>query len=167
MGLDAGAVVDGTDLIVLSEKVDGMIAPDTVDWSADLATSVVGSVSNPNLGSSTISALYWLEHEDAEWYEFSLIVTINTGGAWNVGSGVWTWPLPFDANGVRHCGTGYIFESGVANRAATLRVAAAEDGFEIYADGATSAIASTGIFSGGGWTTGDIIDVFGRIRRTV
>jgi hypothetical protein len=60
-------------------------------WTA-YTPALTGSTTNPTLGSSTLIGQYKML--DATTMALSIHLTITTGGAWNVGSGLWYFSLP-------------------------------------------------------------------------
>lgn len=134
-------------------------------WT-DFTPTIVGSVTNPTLGSSTLTGRYKLL--DSKTMVFQMALTVTTGGAWNPGSGTWTFALPGgftsaayrqtcaihvnDADGSRYTGTGVV---GVS--ATTVGATA------VWTASAGGNIAATVPVT---WATGDYVLINGTIELT-
>jgi hypothetical protein len=142
----------GDEKEAILDQIAGLTAPGWTDYSSSWVLDALSVT--PTKGNSTYSAYYRRPSgSDAIDFEFYVLI----GSTFSAGSGVYRFPVPFNASAgsiLRTTGSAYIFDNGTANRTGALRFEAAGY-FNLFINAAASAITHTG--SGTAWATGDII----------
>lgn len=90
----------------------------------------------------------------------NILFTVDTGGAWNPGTGDWTFSLPAGfgpTNGAstHYVGIAHIFDTGNNFRTGACKVAGGGTTLAVYVDGENAAIKYNKPASVGTWATGD------------
>lgn len=140
------------DLKAVTDQVTSEQVPGWTDWSASF---VLGAVTTPpTKGNSTYSVAY---RRPAGADVVDLRGYILIGSTFSAGSGVYRFPVPFNASAgaiLAEVGPAHILDTGTAERTAAVKFGAA--GYlEMVLNGAASGITNAG--SGTAWATGDII----------
>lgn len=136
-----------------NDTLENLKAPGWTDYSSSM--TVVGSISNPTLGNSTLQAFYRAP-AGTDVVDFTFKLTI--GSTFSAGSGTYTFSLPVPMLSPQIWpGHATYFETGVAFRTANL-VAVSANGLITYHDGSGTALGSGG--PGSSWTTGDYVAGF-------
>jgi hypothetical protein len=147
-----GHIERGDERETILDQVESLTSPGWTDYSASWSLQALSV--NPTKGNSTYNAYYRRPTSgDAIDFEFYILI----GSTFAAGSGVYRFPVPFNASAgsiLRTTGSGYIFDNGTANRTGILRFEAAGY-FNFFINGGASAITHTG--SGTAWATSDII----------
>jgi hypothetical protein len=121
------ALADGTgigDGAVTNAKLDTTAGEPGGKWKAYTPT-LTGAVTNPTLGSSTVTGRYTQVGKTVICH---VLYTIVTGGAFNAGSGLYRFSLPVAANTTApaaYDGIGVIFDSGTEFMVAIAKMASA------------------------------------------
>lgn len=133
---------------------DGWTDYTTTAPSGGQAFTLSAVTTPPTQGNSTYSARFRRPTgSDLCFVEIYILI----GSTFSAGNGVYRFLLPFNASAasiLAGTGTGYILDTGTANRTGVTRCEAA--GYvNWYLNGSSAAITNTG--SGTAWATGDII----------
>lgn len=150
--IPAGSRLLAEDLLPLTDQVTSQQVPGWTDWSASF---VLGAVTTPpTKGNSTYSVAY---RRPAGGDIVDLRGYILIGSTFAAGSGVYRFPVPFNASAgaiLAEVGSAHIFDNTTAERTAIVKFGAA--GYlEMVLNGAASAITNAG--SGTAWATGDVL----------
>ena len=133
-------------------------------WT-DYTPSLTGSVSNPTLGSSTLTGRYALIGDNAVAIHINFQVT--TGGAWNAGSGNWVFSIPAGMTSVagfyQLCNL-HVLDNGTAHYSGVAKISGGQSAFaeSIVSDASGSRILSNSVPVT--WATGDQVNINGIIE---
>jgi len=159
----AGNRVTGAQLQAIVDQVDSLTAPGWTSYGT-WATLLTAATTNPTQGSSSVTAVY-RRSANSDICAFQYLLSIDTGGGFNAGSGAYRFLLPFAAhaseNGAYHI---TINESGVALRVGGTSYVDTTHLAGWY-DAAGGNIGSGGLSSS--WTTGDWLRITGSYRVAV
>jgi hypothetical protein len=156
----AGQRLTAAQLQAIATQVDSLTSP---GWTAygTWATLLTATGSNPTQGSSTISAMY-RKPADSDICHIEINLSINTGGGFSGGSGVYLWQLPFASGSAEGAVMQVaINESGVALRSGTTSTYDTTH-MNAWYDNSGGAISNGGLSTS--WTTGDWIKIQGFYR---
>lgn len=133
-------------------------------WTSYTPT-LTATTTNPTLGSSVLEGYY--KEIDDELYLVKICYVVTTGGAFNPGSGTYSFALPFAAAAAPafQFGVAYVGDAGTTHFAGVARVAASASAIAtlVAADstGAKTVTHNAPIT----WATGDIIGVDMLVKR--
>jgi hypothetical protein len=122
--VDAPSPADGDALIWNNGAGEWQAAaptPGLGSWTTYTPT-LTGSVTNPTLGSSTVTGRYKLLDSKTVIVQVNMAVT--TGGAWNAGSGAWMFSLPAGMTAAtrKQVGSGHVADAGTTHYVCTPSV---------------------------------------------
>lgn len=148
--MKSGQFPSAGDVEYWNDTLSNLVAAGWTDYSSSM--TIVGSISNPTLGNSTLQAFY-RQPVNSDVVDFCFKLTV--GSTFSAGSGTYTFSLPVPMLSPQiYPGYATYFDTGTAFRAAVL-VPSSASGFISYQDGSGSALGSGG--PGTAWATGDYV----------
>lgn len=162
-GTGAGLQVDqplhefdifGTVLGIFCTQIQLSGGPDILGAYQDFSSAAIISDAGGtyNKGSTTYQARYL---QIGKRVHYTGRVTINTGGGFNTGTGVWAFLLPVAAQAAQIGTSGvYVLDNGTANYAAVGRINNTGTHFNVYQNNTVFALGASG--PGTPWATNDI-----------
>lgn len=149
-------------------QTDGRFVAATLGtaWTA-YTPSLTGSGSNPTLGSSTLTGRYKLLDDNT--LAFACHLAITTGGAWNPGSGVWSFSIPAGMTGAsrEQVVAAEVHDSGTRRWAGVAHLASGGTTVFVAYGVESEAVGGTGVVqhnTPATWATGDNIMIAGIVE---